>query len=248
MNNPSPLIPQGSLLEQKNKGRARVKLAVFLVLGIHGIGLLALLMQSCAKAPEPTSPTEQTPTNPPPAFVEQTNTLPPDYVAPVPTRPPVAPPPAAPPSVGEYKVVQGDIPVNIAKKFHITVQALMDANPGLEPTKLKIGQTLHIPPPAATSPSTAPLPGVTPPPGDAAAGSQIYTVKSGDNLTKIAAQYPGVTVKALRAANNLSTDQLKVGQKLTIPGKTSAPAVPTTTPPAEGVPLPPTAPAAPSGR
>ncbi len=47
MNNQSPLVPQGSLVEQKNKGRARVKIAVFFVLGIHGIGLLALLMQGC---------------------------------------------------------------------------------------------------------------------------------------------------------------------------------------------------------
>src|SRR5215471_8602659 len=45
----SPLVPQGSLLEQKNKGRARVKIAVFFVLAIHGIGLLALLMQGCRR-------------------------------------------------------------------------------------------------------------------------------------------------------------------------------------------------------
>src|SRR6266852_277088 len=47
MNNPHPLIPQGSNLEQKNKGRARVKLAVFFVLAVHGIGLMALLVQGC---------------------------------------------------------------------------------------------------------------------------------------------------------------------------------------------------------
>ena len=37
------------MLEQntKNKGRARVKIAVFFVLAIHGVGLLALLMQGC---------------------------------------------------------------------------------------------------------------------------------------------------------------------------------------------------------
>jgi hypothetical protein len=45
--NESPLIPQGSFLEQKNKGRARVKIAVFVVLAIHGVGLMALLMQGC---------------------------------------------------------------------------------------------------------------------------------------------------------------------------------------------------------
>src|ERR1043165_7056346 len=49
MNNQSPLVPQGSMLEQntKNKGRARVKIAVFFVLTIHAVGLLALLMQGC---------------------------------------------------------------------------------------------------------------------------------------------------------------------------------------------------------
>jgi LysM repeat protein len=249
MNNPSPLVPQGSVLEQKNKGRARVKLAVFLVLGIHGIGLLALLMQSCAKAPEPTPQAEQAPTNTIPAFAEQTNTAPAEPgLPPVATRPPLAPLPAAPGGVTEYKVVAGDIPVNIAKKFHITVQALMDANPGLVPTKLVIGQTLHIPPPTVTSPPTAPLPGVTPPTGDTAAGPQTYIVKSGDNLTKIAAQYPGVTVKALRTVNNLPTDQLKVGQPLIIPGKASAPAASGTRTPVESVPVPSTTPPAAAGR
>src|SRR6059036_2765543 len=58
MNNTSPLLPQGSLLEQKNKGRARVKIAVFFVLAIHGIGLMALLLQGCRKD-EPVSKTDQ---------------------------------------------------------------------------------------------------------------------------------------------------------------------------------------------
>src|SRR5258708_18326149 len=73
MNNPSPLIPQGSLLEQKNKGRARARIAVFLVLAIHGVGLMALLMQGCKKEPDAntTSAADQA-TNNPPTF-EQTN-------------------------------------------------------------------------------------------------------------------------------------------------------------------------------
>ena len=47
-------------------------------------------------------------------------------------------------------------------------------------------------------------------------------MKSGDNLTKIAGHL-GTTVKALRAANGLKTDSIKVGQKLKIPAKASAP-------------------------
>src|ERR1044071_9052815 len=70
MNN--PLVPQGSLLEQKNKSRARVKIAVLLVLTIHGIGLLALLMQGCKKEPDVTAQNEAT-NNPAGSFVEPSN-------------------------------------------------------------------------------------------------------------------------------------------------------------------------------
>src|SRR6266403_1340082 len=64
MNNQSPLVPQGSLLEQKNKGRARVKIAVFFVLTIHGVALLALLMQGCQKEKETAKTDQSTPAAP----------------------------------------------------------------------------------------------------------------------------------------------------------------------------------------
>ena len=246
MNNPipSPLVPQGSLVEQKNKGRARFKQAVFLVLSIHGVGLLALLMQSCGKAPEPnTEQTELQPTNPPISIVEQTNPPPPpatNFTSLPPAGVGTTLPPGIEPAPGrptEYKVASGDVPVTIAKKFNISVQALLDANPGLEPTKLKIGQPLHIPPPTASSTTTA-RSAAAPPTAEAAGGAQTYSVKSGDNLTKIATQF-GVTLRALRTANNLSTDRLVVGQKLKIPGKAPASSAPGTSVPSESVPTPP---------
>lgn len=56
-----------------------------------------------------------------------------------------------------------------------------------------------------------------------------YTVKSGDTLYSIAKKY-NITVKALAQANNITNYNLiRVGQVLTIPGKTSSPPV---TPPA----------------
>ena len=53
MNNPSPLVPQGSNLEQKQQGRARFKVAVLCVIGIHVVGLVALLLTQGCKRDQP---------------------------------------------------------------------------------------------------------------------------------------------------------------------------------------------------
>jgi LysM repeat protein len=251
MNNQNPLIPQGSAMEQKNKGRARVKIAVFFVLAIHGIGLMALLMQGCGQSREPVPSPETSVSNPPPAFVEPTNppvtaSNPPVVVA-VPTvpEPSVPPPSVAPAGATEYTVVKGDYLEKIAKSFHVSVKAIQDANPGIQPTKLQIGQKIHIP--APSTPAALALPAVVPAETASVGGEQIYTVKSGDTLIGIAKQF-GTTQKAISAANNLKTTSIKVGQKLKIPAKAS---VPVTAPvaPAESVPTSPTTtPTAPPGR
>ena len=46
--------------------------------------------------------------------------------------------------------------------------------------------------------------------------STTYTVKKGDNLYSIAKQF-GITVNELKTSNNLTSDTLTLGQKLTIP-------------------------------
>jgi LysM repeat protein len=242
MNNPSPLIPQGSLQEQKNKGRARVRIAVFVVLAIHGIGLLALLIVGCKKEPE-TSQNQAEQTNAvaasSPQFdshnaaVTPTNDPTPPASAPstvATSTPPAAAsvPPAVTPSTAEqaastvtpgatdYKIASGDNFSTLAKKFHVSSKAIADANPGVEPTKLKIGQTIHIPAPAPTAPAATVASATTS--ATDTAGGATYKVKSGDNLIKIASENK-VSLKALRSANNLTTDRIKVGQVLKIPAK-----------------------------
>jgi LysM repeat protein len=154
-------------------------------------------------------------TNPPPPIM--TTSAPPVTT--------VVPPPP-PPIAAEYTIARGDSFSTIAKKFPgVTAKAIADANPGVDPLKLQIGQKITIPPPTADA-GPAAVPGLP------ESGEVIYTVKSGDNLTKIATQF-GTTVRALRSANNLPTDSIKVGQKLKIPGKTTPP---------EGVPAPATSP------
>jgi LysM repeat protein len=52
--------------------------------------------------------------------------------------------------------------------------------------------------------------------GSSSTGGAVYLVKSGDSLTRIAKTH-GTTVKALRAANRLTSDHIVVGEKLNIP-------------------------------
>jgi len=224
MNKHNPLVPQGSLLDQKNKGRTRVEIAVFVVLAIHGIGLLALLMQGCQKPPESTLATEAT--NSPPPFVEPTNPPSPPTNTNAVTAPPAATntlsqapiPPAAVPPVGptEYTIAKNDTFSDLAKKFHVSIKAIEDANPGVDPTKLRVGQKIQMPAPPAAAPTMLAA-------GDAAmAGAeQTYAVQSGDTLGAIA-KSNGVSVKALREANNLKTDRITPGQKLKIPARTAS--------------------------
>jgi LysM repeat protein len=232
MNNPNPFVPQGSLLEQKNKTRSRVKLAVFCVLAINVLGLTALLMQGCKR--EQTEAENLTPpvaTNLP--SVIATN-LPPAAETNLPAPPPVATPaPAVPEAAAtEYIVVKGDTLSGIAKKYGVLVKAIEAANPGVEPTKLQIGRKLSIP--AASGGAAAPTAAGATPAGTSG-GEEIYTVKSGDTLTKIAKAH-GTTVKAIESANpTVDPNHIKVGDKLKMPAKaeTAAPApapAPATTP------------------
>ena len=231
------------MLEQKTKGRARARLAIFFVciLAVHVIGLMALLTAAGCKREQAVSPPPETNavlptldvTNMPAA---ETNLL----VMPPVTPPPIVQPPVAPPApvaggITEYVVAKGESFYSIGKKLGVSMKAIQDANPSVDPTKLQIGQKLTIPSPVAPA-SSQPDQLLT----EAASGSeQVYIVKSGDTLTKIAAEH-GTTVKALRAANDLKTDKIKVGQKLKLPSKA---VMPSPAMPAEPAPLsPPPAP------
>jgi tetratricopeptide (TPR) repeat protein len=46
-----------------------------------------------------------------------------------------------------HKVQAGETPSAIAKRCRVTVDALMAANPGLNPRRLQVGQLLNVPPP-----------------------------------------------------------------------------------------------------
>jgi tetratricopeptide (TPR) repeat protein len=46
-----------------------------------------------------------------------------------------------------HMVAAGETPVRIARRYGISLDALLAANPGLEPRRMRVGQVLNIPPP-----------------------------------------------------------------------------------------------------
>jgi len=201
-------------------------------------------MQGCKREPAQPQPETELPTMIDTNFpaLTDTNTVvpPPDTNAvTMPSVPNTTPVP--PPQPTEYTIQKNDSFYSIGKKYQVSMKAIQEANPNVNPTKLQIGQKIVIPPPT-TSPTTG---GTTPVGGlplTESGTSQTYTVKSGDTLTKIATQH-GTTISALREANNLRTDRIKVGEKLIIPAKASAPPSPA---PVESYPAPAPAPVSPA--
>ncbi|HLX70934.1 MAG TPA: LysM peptidoglycan-binding domain-containing protein [Verrucomicrobiae bacterium] len=260
MNNPNPFLPQSSFLEQKNKARARLRIVVLFSISLSVMVLMALLIQGCRKndtaqapdqttAPGPEATSTPSPDTNTTAAPENTTsnlgTVPPPPTEP--SNPPAQPPPPPPPVVAEpttsdYTVVPKDTLDAIAKKFPgVSVKAIENANPGVDPKRLKIGQKLHIP--AATSAApTAATPGAAPDTAAAPGGEQAYKVKSGDTLTGIAKKFH-VSIKAIQSANNLKTTSIRVGQTIKIPSK-AAPA-PEAAPAETASPAPTTTPAMP---
>ncbi len=104
----------------------------------------------------------------------------------------------------EHMVVNGDTLSEIAQRFRIPLQWLMDSN-SLHSDRLKLGQVLLIP----HSGDDGAFASVN------ETRQSLYKVKSGDSLSKIASRYK-TSVTGLKRANGLNTDVLQLGQTLTI--------------------------------
>lgn len=250
MSTPNPLVPQGSLLEQQAKSKSTVQVAAFIV-ALHVVILGGLLFLGCKKEEKPLEPSLTDTLISPPPVTGDSNALPADPFAsptnvafasdtglggtpvadpvpstPVPTSPaPITPIPSFPadplplapttlPAGAEYVVQKGDVAYKVAKARGVTLKQLQEANPNVDLAKLKIGQKLQVP---APTPASAADTGAS----DAGSTSATHTVRGGENLSRIAKRY-GVTVKEIRAANGLKSNDIKVGQKLRIPSAAGA--------------------------
>ena len=111
---------------------------------------------------------------------------------------------ATPMPTDKYVVKKGDSLYAIAREFGISVDDLKRAN-NLSNNNLSIGMILTIPKNNTTS------------------NDNIYIVKPGDSLYKIANMY-GMSVNELKELNNLTSNLLSIGQQLKVGESANIPA------------------------
>lgn len=151
---------------------------------------------------------------------------------------------AVPAQAGEtvHQAQPGDHPAALAKRYHVTLAAILARNPGLDPCRIKVGDAIVIPDaPSAPGPSPAvPAPSVKAAPGpapsapaktEAPAGVKAgpallpdeetagrkYVVAPGDCPAVIAERF-GIPLEVLEKANpGLDAKRLPVGCVLAVP-------------------------------
>jgi len=110
-----------------------------------------------------------------------------------------------------YTLQEGDRVHFLAKRFGVSVNAILEANDISDARNLRVGQTLVIPPEGTTASKAQ------------KARPKTYQVRKGDHLVNIANRY-GVSVEDILIANNLSSPRdMQAGQELTIPAPGTSP-------------------------
>ena len=131
-----------------------------------------------------------------------------------------------------YVVQNGDYLAKISKKFNVTIASIKRLNPSIKKDVVRVGQKLKLPgkidvgvqeapktwsatkTASAASSKPALKKGYTPYTG----ATKEYVVQNGDTLGSIA-YGNGINIRQLKELNGLSSDSLKIGQKLKIPAE-----------------------------
>lgn len=119
--------------------------------------------------------------------------------------------PAKPTVANSYTVKSGDYLSRIAANHNMSVATLKSLN-NLKSNMIFIGQKLKVSGKVTIVEEKTVTPSKKP---NTASPSTTYTVKSGDYLSKIAANH-NMSVTTLKSLNNLKNDMIFVGQKLKV--------------------------------
>ena len=125
-----------------------------------------------------------------------------------------------------HKVAVGDNLTKLAQQYGTTPEAIMQAN-NLTNDNIQIGQTIKIPNGSKVAQQQGKQQGnVASNTGNKkrneVQSTTFHKVTEGQNLTKLAQQY-GTTPEVLMQLNNLSDDNIKIGQNLKVPGNAGKP-------------------------
>ncbi len=120
-----------------------------------------------------------------------------------------------------HRVRSGESLYSIAKDYEVSLDALMTRNGIRDARQVRVGQVLQIPRQMSERPSFPPVP--------AKEGDSIYVVKKGDTLSKVAREHE-LPVSRLKEWNALTSEELKVGQRLKVERRAEVIAPPTPAP------------------
>lgn len=126
--------------------------------------------------------------------------------------------------VTEHVIAQNDTLWHLARAYGVTVSAIEELNPGLDPTALRIGDVVRIPPNATPTPTPEPTPV---PPRTAVTE---HTVVAGDTLSGLAVAYDVTTSGILELNPLLDPEGLQIGATVFIPPNATPTPTPTPTP------------------
>lgn len=117
-----------------------------------------------------------------------------------------------------FPVSAGDTLWGIARRFDVSVAALLEANPGIDPLRLREGQAVRVPSSLAAVASPAPKPDRAQPVAADDQPGRLHSVVTGDTLWHLARRF-GVRLDALLSANaGIDPTRLRVGQTVRLPG------------------------------
>lgn len=102
-----------------------------------------------------------------------------------------------------YILQTNDTIYKISKYYNITLDDLMEANPGINPDSVAAGQIIYIP--------------ITPPHFSCPAVSEIYTIQQGDTMYKLSQKYKVKLSALVRSNPHINPSSPLVGQTICIP-------------------------------